>query len=101
PEIAADFAKTFAVLKSLPCDVFLGAHGGYYGMVEKYELLRKGTGENPFVNPEGYRAYVAQKERAFQKTLAMQRGAAEPAQPPVIPAIHERMQKAVADREVA
>ena len=25
PEIAADFAKTFDVLKTLPCDVFLGA----------------------------------------------------------------------------
>ena len=27
PEIAADYEKTFEVLKSLPCDVFLGAHG--------------------------------------------------------------------------
>jgi metallo-beta-lactamase class B len=29
PEIADDFARTFEVLKSLPCDVFLGAHGSY------------------------------------------------------------------------
>src|SRR3954453_15875615 len=29
PEIAEDFARTFAVLKALPCDVFLGAHGSY------------------------------------------------------------------------
>src|SRR5712692_1753884 len=75
PEIAADFAKTFAVLKSLPCDVFLGAHGGYYGMVERYELLKKGHA-NAFVNPEGYKEYVAQKERAFRKTLAEQEGKA-------------------------
>lgn len=27
PEIADDFAKTFKVLKELPCEVFLGAHG--------------------------------------------------------------------------
>ncbi len=27
PEIGADFARTFEVLKGLPCDVFLGAHG--------------------------------------------------------------------------
>jgi acetyl esterase/lipase len=71
PEIAADFAKTFAVLKSLPCDVFLGAHGSYYGMVERYELLKKGQA-NAFVNPEGYKEYVAQKERAFRKILAEQ-----------------------------
>src|SRR5262245_8293430 len=76
PEIAADFVKTFAVLKSLPCDVFLGAHGDYYGMVERYELLRKGQA-NAFVNPEGYKEYVAQKERAFRKTLAAQQAKAE------------------------
>ena len=37
PEIADDFAKTFKTLKSLPCDIFLGAHGGYYGMPAKFE----------------------------------------------------------------
>ena len=51
PEIAADFAKTFEVLKSLPCDVFLGAHGGYYGMVERYGQHKKGNA-NAFVNPK-------------------------------------------------
>ncbi len=71
PEIAVDFARTFEVLKSLPCDVFLGAHGGYYGMVERYALLEKGQA-NPFVNPEGYKEYVAQRERAFRKALAAQ-----------------------------
>jgi acetyl esterase/lipase len=71
PEIAADFAKTFEVLKSLPCDVFLGAHGAYYGLVERYEILKKGQA-NAFVNPAGYKEYVAQKERAFRKTLAEQ-----------------------------
>ena len=73
PEIADDFAKTFEVLKKLPCDVFLGAHGGYYGMVEKYERVKKGAGPNPFIDPDGYRTYVAQKERAFRDTLAAQR----------------------------
>ena len=71
PEIADDFARTFKVLKSLPCDVFLGAHGGYYGMVERHALL-KTSKANPFVNPQGYRDYVALKERAFRKTLAAQ-----------------------------
>ncbi len=76
PEIAADFARTFEVLKSLPCDVFLGSHGAYYGMVERYNLLKKGQA-NAFVNPLGYKEYVAQKERAFRTTLAAQQGKAE------------------------
>ncbi len=71
PEIAGDFARTFEVLKSLPCDVFLGAHGSYYGMVERHALLRKAK-TNPFVNPKGYREYVALKEREYRKKLAEQ-----------------------------
>jgi metallo-beta-lactamase class B len=72
PEIASDFAKTFDVLKKLNCDVLLGAHGGYYRMIEKYERAEKGGKANPFVDPEGYRAFVEQKERAFRDTLAAQ-----------------------------
>jgi acetyl esterase/lipase len=71
PEIADDFTRTFEVLKSLPCDIFLGAHGGYYGMIERHALLEKGQA-NAFVNQEGYKQYVALKERAFRKALADQ-----------------------------
>jgi acetyl esterase/lipase len=71
PTIADDFTRTFEVLKSLPCDVFLGAHGSYYGMIERHDRLKKGQA-NPFVNPEGYKEYVALKERAFRKTLTAQ-----------------------------
>jgi hypothetical protein len=73
PEIAADFAKTLKVLKSLPREVFLGAHGAYYGMVARYALLQKGQA-NAFVNPSGYKEYVGPKERAFHKTLAAPQG---------------------------
>jgi len=75
PEIADDFATTFQVLKALPCDVFLGAHGAYYGMAEKHQRAVKDPSTNPFIDPEGYRAYVAQKETAFRETLARQRAA--------------------------
>jgi metallo-beta-lactamase class B len=76
PEIADDFAKTFEVLKSLPCDVFLGAHGGYYDMTARYDLLTTGR-PNAFVNPDGFKQYVAEKEQAFRRTLAEQRRKAE------------------------
>ena len=49
---------TFRTLKSLPCDVFLGAHGGYFGMEAKFARMKPG-GANPFVDPEGYKSYVA------------------------------------------
>jgi len=65
PQIAQDYVKTFAVLKSLPCDLFLGAHGAYFGLAAKYAKMQAG-GPNPFIDPEGYRAYVAEREAAFQ-----------------------------------
>jgi metallo-beta-lactamase class B len=71
PQIAQDYETTFRVLKSLPCDIFLGAHGDYYGMPAKYARLNAG-GANPFVDPDGYKAYVAEREQAFRAELAKQ-----------------------------
>lgn len=73
PEIADDYAKTFRLLKSLPCDLFLGAHGSYYGMEAKYERLQREPKANPFIDPEGYRAYVENRAKSFQETVQQQR----------------------------
>jgi metallo-beta-lactamase class B len=72
PEIAADYEKAFQIWKALPCDLFLGAHGNYYGLEEKYPRLKPGAA-NPFVDPAGYRAYIEDREKAFRATLADQR----------------------------
>jgi metallo-beta-lactamase class B len=66
PQIAQDYVKGFAVLKTLPVDLFLGAHGAYFGMKAKYEKM-KSSGGNPFIDPAGYKSYVAEREAAFQK----------------------------------
>jgi len=69
PQIAADFARTFEVLKALPCDVFLAPHGNFFGLKEKSERLRKGEPPNPFVDPQGYRAYLERKEGDYRRKL--------------------------------
>ena len=74
PEIADDYARGFRVLKSLPCDVFLGAHGSYYGMEAKYARLKAG-GTNPYIDSEGYRNYVVDREQAFLSELKKQTAA--------------------------
>ena len=76
PEIADDYARGFRVLKSLPCDVFLGAHGSYYSMEAKYAKL-SGGGANPYIDPEGYTSYVAEREQAFLSELQKQTAAAK------------------------
>ncbi|HTT03152.1 MAG TPA: subclass B3 metallo-beta-lactamase [Steroidobacteraceae bacterium] len=72
PGIAADYRHTFALLKQLPCDVFLGAHGAYFGMLDKLERLRAGQGATVWIDPEGYRAATLEREQAFAAELARQ-----------------------------
>ena len=73
PGIADDFQKTFQTLRSLKCDVFLGAHGGYYGMLEKYNRLQKAAQPNPFIDPAGYRAFIDSEEAHFTAQLAREK----------------------------
>jgi metallo-beta-lactamase class B len=77
PGIAQDFEKTFRVLKALPVDVFLGAHGDYYGLNAKYPKMQAG-GANPFIDPAGYKAYVDERETAFRTELARQKAGGGP-----------------------
>jgi metallo-beta-lactamase class B len=72
PQIASDYERCFRALRSLPCDVFLGAHGAYFDMDKKLAKLKPGV-RNPFIDPAGYRAYVNEREQAFRKELAAQR----------------------------
>jgi metallo-beta-lactamase class B len=67
PAIADDYARSFALLKKLPCDVFLGAHGSYFGLEKK--LPRTGETRNPFIDPEGYRTHIDERERLFHEQL--------------------------------
>ena len=76
PQIAEDYERMWRVLKSLPCDIFLGAHGNYFGLEEKYPLMKEG-GAIPFVDPNGYKNYITQKERDFRTELARQKLAAK------------------------
>ena len=71
PEIAADYRRTFEVLKSLPCDVFLAPHPPQFGMVEK--LKRLGAEANPFIDAAGYRTRVSNAERNFLRRLEQER----------------------------
>lgn len=71
PQIAADYAHEFEVLRNLPCDIFLGAHGSYFGMKEKYDRAREGD-RAAFVDPTGYQAYVQDRQQAFEAELSRQ-----------------------------
>jgi metallo-beta-lactamase class B len=69
PNIVADYAYTFDLLKTLRCDVFLAPHGSFFGLDEKRLLMEKGAKTNPFIDPQGYRRFIDATERAYQEQL--------------------------------
>jgi metallo-beta-lactamase class B len=72
PDIEADYLHTFAWLKKQNVDVFLAAHGSIYDFRGKLEKLAKGDKDNPFIDPEGYKKFVEDSEKAFHEKLAQQ-----------------------------
>jgi metallo-beta-lactamase class B len=83
PGIAADFEKTFTVLKKLPCDIFLSDHGSFFSSEQKRERLARGEKTNPFIDPDGYKRFVTEYEKEFrQKVEAQKKAAASPAPKP-------------------
>jgi metallo-beta-lactamase class B len=74
PQIASDYKRGFAILHKLPCDIFLGAHGSYFDLVEKYPRWKDGD-KNAFVDPAGYKAYIDDREQVFLGELARQSAA--------------------------
>lgn len=73
PNIIEDFQKTFRVVKSLPCEVFLGPHGNFFDLKGKYERMQAGAKENPFIDPEGCRQWIERGDAAFLKQLEEER----------------------------
>ena len=73
PGIKGDFEHTFAALPTLHCDIFLGAHAGYFGMLEKLARRKSASDESVWVDPDGYRKFVAEGAADFRARLAKQR----------------------------
>jgi metallo-beta-lactamase class B len=72
PGITEDYEKTFRVLKSLPVDYFLGAHGSYFDLETKYPKFKAGDA-SAFIDPAGYKNYVEEREQAFRRELKKQK----------------------------
>jgi metallo-beta-lactamase class B len=74
PGIVQDFQHTFSALLALPCDVFLGAHGVYFDMLAKLKRFPQ-EGSQIFIDPTGYKVFVADAQKTFEKELGKQEAA--------------------------
>ena len=77
PGIAQDFARTFRVLRSLPCDIFLGAHGSYFHLKDKLSRLAQ-NGPQVFLDAAGYKKYLARNQAEFEAALKKEQEAVRP-----------------------
>jgi metallo-beta-lactamase class B len=68
PEQRADFEHSFRVLRSLPADIWVTSHARLWGRYRKF--VASATAKNPvdpFIDPEGYRAYIDTYEAEFRQ----------------------------------
>ena len=73
PGIRADFEASFAALRDLPADVFLASHASWFGLKRKlFERVHSDDPVDPFVDREGYLAFIEGAERRFREVLAEQ-----------------------------
>ncbi len=72
PEIAEDFAKSIKIYKTLPVDVFLASHAWFYDPAGKYARSQKSANPNPYIDPAGYKAWVANMEKNWNSLMAEQ-----------------------------
>jgi metallo-beta-lactamase class B len=73
--VVEDYRATFRKLKTIPCDIFLGAHASFFRLEEKRKALAANPARNPFIDPEGCRRHLANSERAFEEQLAREQSA--------------------------
>lgn len=68
PGQGADLERSFRVLRSLPADVWVSSHARLWGRYRKF--VARDTAKNPadpFIDPQGYRAYVDTAEARFRR----------------------------------
>jgi metallo-beta-lactamase class B len=67
PEQGADLERSFRLLRGLAADIWVTSHARWWGRYRKF--VASATAKNPtdpFIDPEGYRAYVDTAEAEFR-----------------------------------
>ena len=68
PGIVDDYARTFDVLRQLPCDIYLTSHAGQFGLRAKFHPGQKYSPDT-FVDPYGLPRILSRLETEFETEL--------------------------------
>ena len=80
PKAAEQWEETVKKLESYPADVFLGAHSWFFNLTGKYKKLQANPKANPYIDPAGYKKWVAEM-KAMRERLVKEQTAAGPPPP--------------------
>lgn len=70
PGIRTDFERSLRTLRSLPADIFLGSHAGFFALDRKRRARAAAAHPvAPFIDRAGYEHYIDESERRFRKEL--------------------------------
>ena len=70
PGYRSDFERTFRVLRSLPADIWVTSHARLFGRYRKFVARADAANPaDPFVDREGYRAYIDSGEARFRRRV--------------------------------
>jgi metallo-beta-lactamase class B len=75
PTLIAQYQRSFNVLRSLPCDIFLASHGSFFNLSDKMAELKKNSSGNPFINPEEYRQFLDRSQAAVEEEVKKEKRA--------------------------
>jgi metallo-beta-lactamase class B len=73
PGIAEDYRRTHHFLEMLKPDIWLAQHNEYYDFEGKRDRA-KNEGMKAWIDPEGYRRFIAEKKRAFEDQVDLELG---------------------------
>jgi metallo-beta-lactamase class B len=76
PGIADDYRRTHHALEMLKPDIWLAQHNEYYDLEGKRRRA-KTEGVKAWIDPEGYRRWVAAKKREFEDEVDEELGVVE------------------------
>jgi metallo-beta-lactamase class B len=75
PGIRSDFEASFRTLRALPADLFLASHSSWFGLHRKRRAQAEAENPaDPFIDPDGYVAFIEGEEEDFARQLRKQEG---------------------------
>src|SRR5207253_9474432 len=78
PQIADGFAHTYKAVAALSPDIWLAPHPFMFNLEVKFQKVQAGSGAAAYVDPEGYRTYVAARRKDFLDEFGRQMTEAPP-----------------------